>query len=318
MEIYEDFYQYKVKVLNNRPSVKDYKSLQNALTEYAAYTNTVLTFERLNTVDFMADFRHWLAQPHGNKKNQNKKGKTKGNLNDNTINKRFSCLKTFYSWCEIKKIYLFDKAVSSFKTPKYENDIFALSKEDIKLLQKIKTDNTNWQQVLDLFIFNCFVGLRYSDLINLSVNNYITDYRMKKAKELIYIENENKKTGIVVQIPLQKTPLKILEKYNNKLPTFSSQYFNREIKNILEHYDLFNDIVIKKKRQLKEKKDYPILRRKLISSHSCRRTFITLGIEANIPINSLMLASGHTKLQTIKKYMKLNQNKKAFLKIDLE
>ena len=149
-------------------------------------------------------------------------------------------------------------------------------------------------------------------MIKLKPANYIKD-----EDGDYYIMQENHKTEFKVQISLQQTSLNILKKYDFKLPTFCSQYFNRELKLILKHYELFGDIVTKKRRSLKENKDFDIKRRDLISSHTCRRTFITLAVNSNVPLNNIMAASGHTKLQTVKKYLKLSQNKKAFLAIDL-
>ena len=110
---------------------------------------------------------------------------------------------------------------------------------------------------------------------------------------------------------------KILEKYNFELPVFSSQYFNKEIKKLLEKYELFDDPIIKKRRSFNEIKDFLTTKRKLISSHTCRRTFITLAMNSKIPLTNIMAASGHKKLQTLKKYTKIDQDKKAFKAIDL-
>lgn len=59
------------------------------------------------------------------------------------------------------------------------------------------------------------------------------------------------------------------------------------------------------------------IKRKQISSHTCRRTFITLAMNSKVPLTNIMVASGHKKLQTLNKYTKIDQNKKAFKAIDL-
>jgi len=302
---YKVFYSFKQRELNHKPSVKDYQTLQNALTDYQTYRKNILNFDIINSLDFMIDFRKFLSLTHVGYK-------TTGNLNDNTINKRFSCLKTFMRYIESKELYTFKRPVMEFKTVKYDNDIIALSKDEIQKIIDIKTDNEAWQKIIDLFVFNCFCGLRYSDLIKLKLTNF-----MKDEVGDYYIIQENKKTGIKVHISLQLTSLNILKKYDFKLPVVCSQYFNRMIKDILEKYDLFSDIVVKKNRSLKVNKDYDTMKRKLICSHTGRRTFITLSANNNVPLNSIMLASGHTKLATLKRYMKLQPNKAAFKAIDL-
>ena len=305
LEYYSNFYSFKQKELNHKPSQKDYQTLQSALTDYQKKIKNILSLDSINSLDFMVDFRKFLSDSHVD-------STTKGNLNDNTINKRFSCLKTFMRYIESKEIYTFKRPVMEFKTAKYDNDIIALSKEEIQQLIDIKTDNEAWQKIIDLFIFNCFCGLRYSDLIKLKQTNFIQD-----EDGDYYIIQENKKTGIKVQISLQQTSLDILKKYDFKLPFVCSQYFNRMIKDILKKFELFSDIVVKKNRSLKTNKDYEIMKRKLICSHTGRRTFITLAVNSNVPLNSIMLASGHSKLATVKRYMKLQPNKEAFKAIDL-
>ena len=305
LEHYEGFYEFKQKELNNKPSVKDYLSLKNAITDYQDKKGIILKCDSINSIDFLVDFREFLSLKHEG-------GITRGELNDNTINKRFTCLKTFMKYIESKELFIFKRTLYDYKLQKYDNDIIALSKEDIQEILSKVIENPNWQKIIDLFVFNCFCGLRYSDLIKLKPANYIKD-----EDGDYYIMQENQKTEFKVQISLQQTSLNILKKYDFKLPTFCSQYFNRELKLILKHYKLFGDVVTKKRRSLKENKDFDKLRNDLISSHTCRRTFITLAVNSNVPLNNIMAASGHTKLQTVKKYLKLSQNKKAFLAIDL-
>ena len=111
--------------------------------------------------------------------------------------------------------------------------------------------------------------------------------------------------------------MRILEKYNFELPKFSNQYFNRELPKIFKHYKLFSEIVTKKRRSNKDNQDVDYLKRDCISSHTCRRTFITLAISGNVPINTIMLASGHKKIQTLQSYSKKQSNREAFKAIDL-
>jgi len=304
---YNDFYELKQLELNNRASVKDYLSLKNAIMDYQDEKKILLKLEDINSKEFFLKFREYLSSAHA------ETAKTRGVLNDNTIQKRFVCFKTFIKWVESNDYYKFKPSNFDFKLERYDNDIIALSKADIQKLVDLKPENKYWQKIIDLFVFNCFCGLRFSDLIKLNATNFI-----KENENDYTIIQENKKTNITVNIPIQQTSLDILKKYDFKLPVLSSQYFNRELKNILKEYDLFPETVIKKKRVLKENKDYQTQRRDLISSHTCRKTFVTLAISSNVPLNTIMSASGHLKLQTLKKYTKLNQDRDAFKKIDLD
>ena len=86
---------------------------------------------------------------------------------------------------------------------------------------------------------------------------------------------------------------------------------------MLEVNNLFPEPITKVRRVNKNNQDKVYLKRELISSHTCRRTFITLGISSLIPINTLMLSTGHKQIQTLQKYMKKVQDKESFKRIDL-
>ena len=307
------FYLFKKDELNNRPSYKDYLTLVNSLNDFQNYFKIQLTFEYIDTEEFLVKYRNFLSVDRG--KDYKKDGyKTRGGLNDNTINKRFSSLETFFRWIEKRKIYKFDKSVHDFSIPKYENENIILVDEEIQKLLDLEITNTTWKQVRDVFVCNCFMGLRISDLKTLKK----TDFTINKEGNYI-LKKENQKTNFYVEIPLVPTSLSILNKYDFQLPKFSDQYFNRVIRDILKNYELFPDIIIKKRRSNKiiQYKEY--MKRELISSHTCRKTFINFLIVNNFPINMVMMCSGHRKIQTIEKhYMKKSVDVELFQKIDLK
>lgn len=305
-DYFQDFYDYKSNELNNRLGLKDYKSLQNAIIDYQTSINKTLILSDVNTKDFIVNFRNFLSTQHP------EEYLTRGNLNDNTIAKRLSNYKSFCNYLEDNEIFTFKKNIFNLKSAKFDNDIVVLNKDEIKQLVELKIENKSWQKLIDVFVCNCFFGLRFSDLCTLNKDDFFKD----KDGD-IYISKENKKTGIVVEIPVQKTSLDILLKYDFNLPKYANQYFNRELKEIIKHYELFPEMVTKKRRVLSANVDYSVMKRELISSHTCRRTFITLGISNNIPFNTLMLASGHKQLATLKSYVKKVQNKELFKAIDL-
>lgn len=302
----DDFYEFKKEELNNRPSYKDYLTFINSLKDYQKYRKIHLSFEKMNDRGFMVKYRNFLTEKRG------KEYLTRGGLNDNTINKRFACLKTFFKWCEEKEYYTFKSVVQNFSAPKYDNEIVALSKEDISELLDLDIKNQTLERIRDVFVCNCFLGLRISDLKTLERSDFIED----NDGDYILIK-ENKKTKVKVEIPIVNTPLEILKKYDFDLPKYSNQFFNRKLNDLLELYDLFSEPVNRKRRVNKEVQDEMVSRRSLISSHTCRRTFITLGISNGIPINTLMLSTGHKQIQTIQKYMKKVQDKESFKGIDL-
>jgi len=307
IDFYADFYTYKQKQLNHEPSTVDYKALQSALINYQIVKNIVLKFQDVDTTDFMVDFRKYLSDTHV----EINKGDFKGGLNDNTIYKRFINLKTFFKYIEEKELYSFKNTTKDFKLTKYDNEIIVLNKDEIKQILSIETTNAAHQRIIDLFVFNCFAGLRFSDLSTLKPEHFIQDEDGDYT-----IVKENKKTGITSYISLQQTALTIAKKYNFQLPVCSTENFNTLLFDTLEAHDLFNEVITKKRRNLKAINDYDIKKRDCISSHTCRRTFVTLSLKANVPLTSIMKATGHRNLSTLQKYAKQETDKKAFKGID--
>lgn len=154
------------------------------------------------------------------------------------------------------------------------------------------------EKVKDTFILQCNMGLRISDLklINKSLfSNGV--YR-----------SIQKKTGKLVVVDLIKFAInydityKILEKYDYKCPYTSSSY-NKYIKELFYYagvdnlvkseYKIINDIVTEIKPKYEK-----------ISSHTARRTFITINSLRGYSIYDIRKATGHTNELAYRKYFK--------------
>lgn len=279
--LYSQFLEFKKKEFNSVTTLRSYTLIQSNLLTYTN-ENKGMTIEKMNSEDFMHDFRNYLINM---------------GLNNNTVSGRIITLKTFLRWIERKFNYQFCNEVKEYRVKKFDNNIVTLDKTEIKQLYDIEL--TGYQEkIRDLFVFNCFTGLRYSDLKRLNKNEHLkTDSQGNE-----YIAITTKKTVKDVIIPLNTLSKSIWQKYNYKLPTFDIAYFNRELKDFLLENELFMTEEKKVRRCLKEVKDYFIPKYKLISSHTCRRTYITLCMNANIPLNSILRSTGHTKLETLTKY----------------
>lgn len=304
-DYYSEFYQYKDTELLNKPSLKDYKSLENALKDYEAHSKTKLTFDVINDQDFFNRFRNYLYAKHS------EEAKTGGEMNANTVNKRFSSLKTFMRYIQDKNYYVFTPALFKYRIKKFRTDIITLTRAEIKQLEDLKIENKHWQKIIDVFVCNCFLSLRYSDLKTLKKGEFKQD-----AEGDWYYTKRNEKTNFTIEIPISKTAYRILEKYSFNLPVLTNQYLNRELKEILKHYDLFKDKVKKTEIRNNENVTVEKMKREFISTHTSRRSFITMAIEQNIPVNMIQSCTGHTNLRTLSIYVKANRNKQQIAKID--
>lgn len=297
LDYYKEYLQTKQREIAIS-SYKNYKTLENALKEYEDLKNITLTFENINSKEFCLNFRDFLLEVQG--------------LIDVTINKRFSCLKTFLKDIQDNDIYYFKPQVLKYTVSKFESEIITLSLDELRKLENLdlKT-NEKWQKVRDVFILNCFMGLRYSDLMALKNSDFLTD---KNGN--VFYKNYNAKTQIEVIIPILQTALRLLNKYNYQLPNIANAIFNKELKNILTFYHLFEEPVIKHYMENGEIKEQQFKRRELISSHTCRRCFITNSLINNVNLSNLMKATGHKKLSTVSRYMERRTDFEDFKKLE--
>jgi integrase len=305
LEYYTDFFDYKQRELAYSIGCKDYKSLNNALNDYQTDIGKSLQLSDVN-MNFMIDFRNFLVAEH-------KQYKTKGGMNDNTVNKRFICLKAFFSWLDYNNHSTIKKEVYDFKAPAYAPDIFALTKEDIKAMQAVQTENKTHRKVLDFLILNCFLGLRYADFCLLK-----KEYFKQDNEGDYYLNLINTKTGTEITVPLGKTAREILERYDFNLTITTGQNFNRMITEVLKKYDLFADTVITHRRVNRVIITETKIRRDVYRFHTGRRSFITIAANQNIPLPNLMIATGHRKIATLQRYMQRSTSKEQFKKMDLD
>ncbi|GAB6122431.1 site-specific integrase [Dysgonomonas termitidis] len=120
-----------------------------------------------------------------------------------------------------------------FHTQKVNREI--LSKEDIDKIYQKKFSTERLNQVRDIFIFQCYTGLAYIDVYNLTEDEIRLAY-----DERLWIMTEREKTKEPVNVPLLDIPLAILEKYKDKrdenngklLPVSTNQKMNEYLKEI--------------------------------------------------------------------------------------
>jgi len=111
---------------------------------------------------------------------------------------------------------------------------YLIDEELQKLMQKSFTIE-RLENVRDLFIFSCFTGLAFVDVMSLSKENIRTSF-----DENLWIMTKRHKTNVNVNVPLLKIPLMILDKYKDKLPygallpKISNQKMNAYLKEIAD------------------------------------------------------------------------------------
>ena len=138
--------------------------------------------------------------------------------------------------------------------------------------------------------------------MNLDKSNFTNEE--KEAGLIYYLNYFQTKTSKEVKVPLlYPESIKLIKKYNYKLPKYSNAYFNKELKRILKEKRVIEDKI----QVNKEKINGSVVKREYISSHTGRRSFCTNLFLKGIPIQLIMSASGHEGASSFYKYIKASQ-----------
>jgi integrase/recombinase XerD len=178
-------------------------------------------------------------------------------------------------------------------TPVYERFTRQfLTSEELNTIEnkRFKIDRLGYAK--DIFIFCCYTGLAYCDVLTLKPDNisigidgdyWITTYR--------------KKTDTSVKVPLLAKPLAIIEKYkdhpwcskeNRLLPVTTNSRLNAYLKEIADLCEI----------------------KKNLTFHMARHTFATTVTLTNgVPIETVSSMLGHTNIKTTQIYAKVIQRK---------
>lgn len=193
---------------------------------------------------------------------------------DNTIICELKRLRAFYNW-SVKRGYTnnypFSKFIiggETYGTPYY----LTIAERNI-IAQHDFSKRTGLATQRDIFIFQCLVGCRVSDLLSLtqaSVINGAIEYVPQKTKS---------ERPEIVRVPLNQQAKDLIEKYKDDkpkstsplFPFISSQKYNQAIKEIIKLSGIDRTVTILNPTTGEEAKK-PIY--EVASSHMARRTFI--------------------------------------------
>lgn len=232
------------------------------------------------------------------------------NLRNSTIGKQMGFLKWFLRWSK-KKGYNTNLAFETFKLKlktTQKKVIFLTWAELTKLREyQIPATKKYLERVRDVFLFQCFTGLRYSDVFNLKrsdiKDNHIEITTVKTADSLIIELNNHSKS--------------ILDKYkdipfeNDKvLPVITNQKMNEYLKELGELAEI-NEPIREVYYRGNQRIDETTPKYALLGTHAGRRTFICNALSLGIPAQVVMKWTGHSDYKAMKPYIDIADDIRA-------
>lgn len=181
---------------------------------------------------------------------------------------------------------------AKFQARFIRNDREFLTQEELDAIEVKETKILRLQWAKDLFVFSCYTGLAYCDVMSLTPNNIAIgvdgDY---------WIMTSRKKTNEPVRVPLLPKALELIEKYKNHpralakgtvFPVLSNQKLNAYLKEIADLCGIGKNLTF----------------------HLARHTFATTVTLTNgVPIETVSKMLGHTSIRTTQVYAKVIERK---------
>jgi site-specific recombinase XerD len=225
---------------------------------------------------------------------------------NNTIGRFIKTLKFFMNYATdigINKNLEFKK----FKVLDEEVDLIYLTNEELMHLFNIEITDESLYRLRENFCFECFTGLRFSDVSKIENVHFIQE-------NLLKVKTQKTKTELT--IPLNQFALKIIERnkgrYENKIlpPCFSLQKTNQYLK-VLGRVAELNHLIHVVKYSGAKRIESTKSKHELLTTHAARRTFITLSLERGMRPEIVMQIVGIKKWETFKRYIKITDQIKV-------
>lgn len=166
-----------------------------------------------------------------------------------------------------------------------------LTAKELDRLEELVVDSVRLKTVRDLFVFSCYTGISYTDVMALTKESLVL------GMDTYWIITKRQKNGNPIKIPLLRKALDLIKHYMNDqrsaindtlFPRISNQKMNAYLKELAE----------------------PAAIQKNLTFHMARHTFATTVTLSNgVPIETISKMLGHTRLATTQIYAKVVERK---------
>lgn len=262
-----DWVKDQINVLTISPGTrKQYKTMLTRLTEF----DKMKRWRDVNAENITL-FDSWLHQ---------RKKKDGTSIIDAAVYKYHRCLKAM-----INRAVTFGKIdrnpyellKGKFKRGDREN-VEYLTENEMQAIESLEIPNDDLlRQSRDLFVFQMYTGLSYSDAEAFDISQY------RKDGDTYTHIGERIKTGVAYVSQLLPPAIRVLEKYDMKVPQIENHVYNRSLKSI----------------GMSAKIQIPL------HSHLARHTFATWMLRNGAKIENVSRMLGHTNIRQTQRYAKV-------------
>lgn len=187
----------------------------------------------------------------------------------------------------------------------YEVDVEPLEFSEVMQLAEAPMPRLQLERARDCFVFNCFTGPRYENLVNLQPG----DVRQVQGKYLLEYAQYKGRKKTKVKVALDPVALEIWQRYGGKLPVQSNAPMNALIKEAAEIAGLTRPVSVVRQYSTKQVTDRGLLWQ-FITCHVARHTFATLLLDGEASIVEVQDSLGHSSLQSTRRYAKAREKQR--------
>lgn len=279
-----DYYNEKMQHKLHRNTMGQYKTSQRYMMEYILKEYKLTDIPLFNLeYGFIVGFEDFLRS-YVPKSGQSKIG-------NNTAMKHIKRLRRMVTLAYRMKWMERDPFVN-FKMRIEKKERGFLTDFELLGIEDLSSSIERLMVVKDLFVFSCYTGISYVDIVQLSEDNIVMGIDGSP-----WIMAKRVKTGAPFKIPLLPKAAILIDKYkdhyrtndtSNLLPKLSNQKLNSYLKEIADLCGI----------------------KKNLTFHMARHTFATTVTLSNgVPIETVSKLLGHTKLSTTQIYARVVERK---------
>ncbi|WP_179367658.1 site-specific integrase [Winogradskyella forsetii] len=278
------YYNEKMQHKLHKNTMGQYKTSQRYMTEFILdeFNESDIALAKLD-YSFIIGFENFLRS-YVPKPGQ-------GRIGNNTAMKHIKRLRRMVTLA-YRMEWLDRDPFVNFKMKIERKEREFLSQEELQRIVGLTSSIERLMVVKDLFVFSCYTGISYSDIVELTKTNIKVGIDGNP-----WIMANRVKTGTPFKIPLLPSAAVLIEKYrehprtqgtSNLLPHLSNQKLNSYLKEIADLCSI----------------------KKNLTFHMARHTFATTVTLSNgVPIETVSKLLGHTKLATTQIYARVVERK---------
>lgn len=230
-------------------------------------------------------------------------------LRNSTIGTMCNQLRSILNWA-VKYNARVSPTYNDVLLPKTRDNEIALTADDVSRItyfdidrfyaNKRKDYRKTMERVRDMFVLSCNLFQRHSDMVRIDASCFDRNtFRITQQK-----------TGGVAVVNINKyavdakTTYRLLEKYNYQAPYKASiGNYNWHLHHLMRDIGFTDTVRVEEKRRGNVVVEY-VPKWKMITSHTARRTAITIGVLRGHNIHALKRCSGHSDLRIFDNYVK--------------